>query len=50
MKHFKTSRGAFKRSLKKFGDLVTFDIVDSKQVAYDEGVALEREVFSFHHS
>ena len=45
MKHFKTNRGAFRRSLKKFGDLVTFDIVDSKQVAYDEGVALEREVF-----
>ena len=45
MKHFKTKRGAFKRSLKKFGDLITFDIVDSKQTVLDEGVALEKEVF-----
>ena len=45
MKHYKTHRGAFKRSLKKFGDLITFDIVDSKRRVLDDGIELEREVF-----
>ena len=28
MRHFKTRKGAFKRKLSKFGDLITFDFVD----------------------
>ena len=32
MKHFKTSRGAFKRKLKKFGDLVTFDFMNTQKM------------------
>ena len=28
MRHFKTRKGAFKRKLSKFGDLITFDCVD----------------------
>lgn len=28
MRHFKTKKGAFKRKLTKFGDLITFDFVD----------------------
>lgn len=28
MRHFKTRKGAFKRKLTKFGDLITFDFVD----------------------
>eukprot|EP00435_Cladocopium_sp_Y103_P026723 s1517_g6.t1 len=38
MKHRKTFRGAFQRKLTKFGDLVTFDFVDDRQVlAQDYG-------------
>lgn len=43
MKHFKTYRGAFKRELKKFGDLITFDFVDTTKV-HDQGFLLENEV------
>eukprot|EP00435_Cladocopium_sp_Y103_P004359 s6090_g1.t1 len=44
MKHRKTFRGAFQRKLTKFGDLVTFDFVDDRQVlAQDYGV--EKNVF-----
>lgn len=43
MKHFKTYRGAFKRELKKFGDLITFDFVDTAKV-HDQGILLETEV------
>ena len=35
MKHFKTRRGAYKRELKKFGDLITFDAVDTSKVHDD---------------
>ena len=34
MKHFKTYRGAFKRTLKKWGDLVTFDFADLERNSY----------------
>ena len=34
MKHFKTYRGAFKRKLKKWGDLVTFDFADLERNSY----------------
>ena len=43
MKHFKTFRGAFRRKLKKFGDLITFDYVDTRQVR-DDASMIEREV------
>ena len=43
MKHFKTRRGAYKRELKKFGDLVTFDAVDTSKV-HDDVLVLEKEV------
>eukprot|EP00435_Cladocopium_sp_Y103_P000701 s3930_g1.t1 len=44
MKHRKTFRGAFQRKLTKFGDLVTFDFVDDRQVlAQDYGV--EKNIF-----
>ena len=33
MKHRKTFRGAFRRKLTKFGDLVTFDYVDNRRIA-----------------
>ena len=33
MKHRKTFRGAFQRKLTKFGDLITFDYVDNRQIA-----------------
>ena len=36
---------SFRRSLKIFGDLITFDIVDFEQTVLEEGVALEKEVF-----
>lgn len=32
MRHFKTRKGAFKRKLSKFGDLITFDFVDLGKV------------------
>eukprot|EP00435_Cladocopium_sp_Y103_P035503 s1011_g9.t1 len=31
MKHFRTFRGAFKRKLTKFGDLITFDFMDTRK-------------------
>ena len=43
MKHFKSYRGAFRRKLKKFGDLVTVDFMDTRKV-YDNGHLLENEV------
>eukprot|EP00435_Cladocopium_sp_Y103_P040038 s2308_g10.t2 len=43
MKHFKSYRGAFQRKLKKFGDLVTMDFVDTRKV-YDYGPLLENQV------
>lgn len=43
MKHYKTHRDAFKRNLKRFGDLITFDLVDSTKVI-DDGITLEKEV------
>ena len=43
MKHFKARRGAYKRELKKFGDLITFDAVDTSKV-HDDVLVLEKEV------
>ena len=43
MKHFKTRRGSYKRELKKFGDLITFDAVDTSKV-HDDVLVLEKEV------
>ena len=43
MKHFKTRRGAYKRELKKFGGLITFDAVDTSKV-HDDVLILEKEV------
>eukprot|EP00435_Cladocopium_sp_Y103_P026728 s1948_g6.t1 len=43
MKHFKTRRGAYRRELKKFGDLITFDAVNSDKV-HDDILVLEKEV------
>ena len=43
--HFKTRRGAYKRELKKFGDLITFDAVDTSKVHdNDDVLILEKEV------
>ena len=43
MKHFKTRRGAFKRKLEKFGDLITFDFIDTKKI-HELGHMLEKEI------
>ena len=43
MKHFRTRRGAFKRVLKKWGDLITFDFADLEWTNY-MGVPDEREL------
>ena len=43
MKHFRTRRGAFKRVLKKWGDLITFDFADLEWTSY-MGVPDEREL------
>ena len=43
MKHFKTRRGSYKREPKKFGDLITFDAVDTSKV-HDDVLVLEKEV------
>ena len=43
MKHFKTRRGAFKRVLKKWGDLITCDFADLEWTNY-MGVPDEREL------
>ena len=44
MKHRKTFRGAFQRKLTKFGDLVTFDYVDNRQI-YEHGYGVEKTIF-----
>ena len=44
MRHFKTHRGAFKRKLKAFGDLVSFDFIDAHRVI-DQGIHTDREIF-----
>lgn len=43
MRHHKTFRGAFRRKLKKFGDLITFDYSDITKV-YDQGYHLDHEI------
>ena len=43
IKHFKTRRGAYKRELKKFGDFITFDAVDTSKV-HDDVLVHEKEV------
>eukprot|EP00435_Cladocopium_sp_Y103_P034429 s953_g8.t2 len=43
MKHFKTRRGAYRRELKKFGDLITFDAVNTDKI-HDDTLILEKEV------
>ena len=40
MRHFKTRRGAFKRKIEHWGDLVTFDFVDMRD-AKDRGVGVD---------
>ena len=47
MKHYRTVRGAFKRELKAWGDLITFDFLDMRRAA-DMGIGNDdemREVF-----
>ena len=44
MKHRKTFRGAFQRKLTKFGDLVTFDYVDNRQI-YEHDYGVEKTIF-----
>jgi len=44
VKHRKTFRGAFPRKLTKFGDLVTFDYVDNRQV-YEQDYGVEKTIF-----
>ena len=44
MRHYKTHRGAFKRKLKAFGDLVTFDFIDTQRIM-DQGIHTDREIF-----
>ena len=43
MKHFRTHRGAFKRELKKWGDLITFDFADLEWTNY-MGIPDDREL------
>lgn len=43
MKHFKTKRGAFKRELEKWGDLITFDFADLEWTSY-MGIPDDREL------
>ena len=43
MKHFRTHRGAFKRELKKWGDLITFDFADMEWANY-MGIPEDREL------
>ena len=40
MRHFKTRRGAFKRKIEQWGDLMTFDFVDVRD-AKDRGVGMD---------
>ncbi|CAE7949193.1 unnamed protein product [Symbiodinium sp. KB8] len=43
MKHFRTEHGAFKRELKAWGDLITFDFLDMRKAA-DMGVGNDDEM------
>ena len=43
MKHFKTNRGAFKRKLKKFGDLVTFDFMNTQKMIR-QGMMTDKDI------
>ena len=43
MKHYKTSKGAFKRKLKAFGDLITFDLMNTQKMARD-GIMPDKDV------
>ena len=43
-RHFKTQRGAFKRKLEAFGDLVTFGFIDTQRIM-DQGIHTDREIF-----
>ena len=45
MKHFRTHRGAFKRELKKWGDLITFDFADMEWTNY-MGIPEDRELLT----
>ena len=50
MKHYRTVRGAFKRDLKSWGDLITFDSLDMRRAA-DMGIGNDdeaREVLVVH--
>ena len=44
MKHYQTHRGAFKRKLEKFGDLITFDFVDTRKVKDSGLLELEKDI------
>ena len=43
MKHFKTNKGAFRRKLKKFGDLVTFDFMNTQKMIR-EGMMTDKDI------
>ena len=43
MKHYRTVRGAFKRELKAWGDLITFDFLDMRRAA-DMGIGNDEEM------
>ena len=43
MKHYRTVRGAFKRELKAWGDLITFDFLDMRRAA-DMGIGNDDEM------
>ena len=43
MKHYKTSKGAFKRKLKAFGDLITFDLMNTQKMARD-GIMPDKDI------
>lgn len=45
MRRFKTHTKAFKRKLKAFGDLVTFDFIDTRRIIVDQGIHTDREIF-----
>ena len=47
MRHFKTRKGAFKRKLSKFGDLITFDFVDMGK-ALEVGWREHKELLVIH--
>ena len=43
MKHYKTRKGAFKRKLKAFGDLITFDLMNTQKMARD-GIMPDKDI------